>query len=66
MQAHVLSVGQCTADDARIGRLLAVEADAHLDRAATAEERTGLWPRRVMTWCWSTGCWNWTANPGWI
>ena len=42
MQAHVLSVGQCTADDARIGRLLAVEADAHLDRAATADEARRL------------------------
>ena len=38
MKSHVLSVGQCSADDARIARVLAVEADAHLDRAFSMEE----------------------------
>lgn len=38
MQAHVLSVGQCGYDDSRLARVLAVEADAHMDRASTAED----------------------------
>ena len=38
MQAHVLSVGQCGFDDSRLGRALAVEADAHMSRAGTAAE----------------------------
>jgi DNA-binding NtrC family response regulator len=38
MQAHVLSVGQCGYDDSRLARVLSVEADAHMDRAATAED----------------------------
>lgn len=37
MRAHVLSIGQCTPDDANLARVLALEADAHLDRAPTAE-----------------------------
>ncbi len=36
MHAHVLSVGQCTADDMRLGHVLNVEADAHMDRASGA------------------------------
>ena len=42
MKSHVLSVGHCTGDDVRLGRLLAVEADAHLDRADTAEQAKAL------------------------
>lgn len=38
MQAHVLSVGQCGFDDSRLARVLAVEADAHMDRACTLAE----------------------------
>jgi hypothetical protein len=38
MQAHVLSVGQCSFDDSRLARVLAVEADAHMDRAHSAED----------------------------
>jgi hypothetical protein len=38
MQAHVLSIGQCGFDDSRLARVLAVEADAHMDRAYTLAE----------------------------
>jgi CheY-like chemotaxis protein len=38
MTKHVLSVGQCSADDARLARMLAIEADAHLDRAHSAAD----------------------------
>ena len=39
MKSHVLSVGQCGADDSRLARVLNVEANAHMDRAATVEDR---------------------------
>jgi hypothetical protein len=37
MTSHVLSIGQCSADDYRLSRVLSVEADAHVDRASTAD-----------------------------
>ena len=45
MKSHVLSVGQCSADDARIARVLATEADAHLDRAHSIENALQMIPQ---------------------
>ncbi len=42
MDSHVLSVGQCSADDYRLGRALSVQANAHLARAASAAEALRL------------------------
>src|SRR6476620_11484913 len=38
MQAHVLSGGQCGYDDSRLARVLQVEADAHMERATSADD----------------------------
>jgi len=42
MKSHVLSIGQCTPDDAGLARVLATEADAHLDRARSGEDARAL------------------------
>ena len=42
MKTHVLSIGQCTADDAGLARTLAMEADAHLDRARSGDDARRL------------------------
>jgi len=47
MKSHVLSVGQCSADDARLARVLAVEADAHLDRAPSIQDALRMIPQHA-------------------
>ncbi len=46
MRAHVLSIGQCTPDDAGLARMLALEADAHLDRAQNSDDARRLISQR--------------------